>query len=111
MDILSLLGKEPALGGLPPERPHPAAISGMQGGSSILAAAYLSKQLNHKGIFIAREEAGVQEILATFRALLGDKVYYLPERDFLFDRYSAVSRERESQQAETLKKMRSGDSV
>ncbi|MBQ8600357.1 MAG: transcription-repair coupling factor [Clostridia bacterium] len=109
MNILSLLRQEPALEGLPPSLPRPTSISGMQGGSSILAAAYLCKQLNHKGIFIAREEAGVSEILATFRALLGDKVYYLPERDFLFDRYSAVSRERESRQAETLKKMKSGD--
>ena len=109
MDIRSLLRREPALRELPPKLPRPVAISGMQGQSSILAAAYLCKQLNHKGIFVAREEAGVSEILATFRALLGEKVYYLPERDFLFDRYSAHSRERENQQAETLKKMKSGD--
>jgi len=109
MDILNILQKEPALQAPPPSLPRPVAIGGMQGQSSVLAAAYLCKKWNHKGIFVAREEAGVSEILATFRALLGEKVYYLPERDFVFDRYAAISRERENQQAETLKKLRSGD--
>ena len=97
MELYSLLRQEPALSGPPPALPHPVAISGMQGQSSILAAAYLARKLNHKGIFVAREEAGASEILAAFRALLGEKVYYLPERDFRFDRFSARSMEREHQ--------------
>ncbi len=109
MELYSLLRQEPALNAPPPALPHPVAISGMQGQSSILAAAYLAKKWNHKGIFVAREEAGAAEILAAFRALLGEKVYYLPERDFRFDRYSARSMEREHQLAETLKHLKNGD--
>ncbi len=109
MSILDILRQEPALQNLPPASPRPTAISGMQGQSSVLAAASLCKQQNHKGMFILREEAGVSEILATFHALLGDGVYYLPERDFLFDRYAAHSKERENQQSETLKRLRNGD--
>ena len=107
-DILKLLAQEPALTDLPLKGSKPAAITGMLGQSSILSAAYLCKQSNHKGIFVAREEAGAAEILAAFRALLGDDVLYLPERDFVFDTYAARSTERDHQQAETLKRMREG---
>ncbi len=109
MNLLSLLAQEPALQGLPAGGDKPAALSGMLGKASLLAAAHLLKQSNDKGIFILREEAGVAEILADLRALLGDKVYYLPERDLVFDTYSARSRERESEQAETIRKLRQGD--
>ena len=109
MELLSLLKNEPSLQELPLTGERPIAINGLQGQSSILAAAYLCKQSNHKGIFVTRQETGVAEILGTLRALLGEKVYYLPERDFLFDEYSARSRERENNHAEVLKKLRNGD--
>ncbi len=109
MDLLSLLQQEPALQDLPLNGSRPIAVNGLQGQSSVLAAAYLCKQWNHKGIFVTRQEAGGREILAAFHALLGEKVYYLPERDFLFDEFSARSRERENTHAQVLKKMREGD--
>ncbi|MBQ8893502.1 MAG: transcription-repair coupling factor [Clostridia bacterium] len=109
MDFLSLLNREPALQELPFEGRYPLAINGLQGQSSLLTAAYLCKQFHHKGIYVTRQEAGGKEILAAFRALLGEKVYYLPERDFLFDSYSARSKDRENEQAEVLKKLRQGD--
>ncbi len=109
MDLLSLLKKEPALRDLPLTGDRPIAVNGLQGQSSILSAAFLCKQQNHKGIFVTRQEAGGAEILGTLRTLLGEKVYYLPERDFLFDDYSARSKERENTHAEVLKKMRTGD--
>ncbi len=109
MDLLSLLKREPSLEGLPLEGDRPIAVNGLQGQSSILAAAYLCKQSNHKGIFVTRQEAGGAEILGALRALLGEKVYYLPERDYLFDDFSARSKERENEHAEVLKKMRQGD--
>ena len=109
MDILSLLDREPALQNLPAGGGRPVAINGLSGKSGIPVAAYLCKKLHHKGIYVIRQEAGQEEILAAFRALLGEKVYYLPERDFLFDAYSARSRDWEIRQAETLKKMRTGD--
>ncbi|MBQ7035128.1 MAG: transcription-repair coupling factor [Clostridia bacterium] len=109
MDLLTLLAREPAFVGLPAAEPHPAAISGVLGKAGLLAAATLCNQSNDKGILVIREEAGVAEILADLRALLGEKVYYLPERDFLFDTYSARTRERETAQAEVLRRMREGD--
>ncbi len=109
MDLLSLLKSEPALRDLPLSGARPIAINGLQGQSSILSAAFLCKEFHHKGIFVTRQEAGGAEILGALRALLGEKVYYLPERDFLFDEYSARSQERENAHAEVLKKMRSGD--
>ncbi len=108
-NILNLLAQEPTLADLPLKGDRPAAITGMLGQSSILSAAYLCKQSNHKGIFVAREEAGAAEILAAFRALLGEGVLYLPERDFVFDTFAARSTERDHQQAETLKRMREGN--
>ncbi len=109
MDLLSLLAREPALKGLPAGGDKPAAISGMLGKAAILSAAYLCQKSNDKGIFVVREEAGVAEILADLRALLGDGVYFLPERDLLFDTYSARSRTGENTRAEVLRKMRTGD--
>ncbi len=107
--ILDLLKNEPALQELPLGGALPIALDGLQGQGSILSAAWLCKESGKKGIFVAREEAGIAEILAAFRALLGDDVLYLPERDYLFDTYSAQSRERENEQAEVLKRMRAGD--
>ena len=74
MELLSLLRNEPALQGLPLSGERPIAVNGLQGQSSILAAAYLCKEWNHKGIFVTRQEAGGAEILGTFRALLGEQV-------------------------------------
>ncbi len=99
---------EPALQDLPLSGERPVAVNGLQGQSSLLAAAYLCKEWNHKGIFVTRQEAGGAEILGTLRALLGEKVYYLPERDFLFDEYSARSKDRENAHAEVLKKLKNG---
>ncbi len=107
--LLNLLAQEPALAGLPAGGDRPVAVTGMLSQSSILSAAYLCKKSNHKGIFVAREEAGVAEILAAFRALLGEDVLYLPERDFLFDTFAARSAEQEHTHAETLKRMREGN--
>ena len=89
MDILSLFKREPGLQKLPIGGNRPIALNGLQGQGSLLAAAHLCKELNHPGILILSREAGVSEILATLRALLGEKVYYLPEREFMFDTFSA----------------------
>ncbi len=109
MRLVSLLEREPGLQGLPIQGDRPIALNGLQGNGCLLAAAHLCEKLNHKGIFILSREAGVQEILATFRALLGEKVYYLPEREFLFDTFSAHSRESESSREDILNKLRRGD--
>ncbi|MBQ6824609.1 MAG: hypothetical protein IJP27_08135, partial [Clostridia bacterium] len=109
MNLLDLLRREPTLQELPFEGSYPIALNGLQGQSSLLTAAYLCKQSNHKGILVTRQGAGGKEILGTLRALLGEKVYYLPERDFVFDDYAARSMERENEHAEVLKKMRSSD--
>ena len=109
MDLLQLLEREPALQELPFNGNYPVVLNGLQGHSSLLTAAYLCKKTNHKGIYVTRGEAGGKEILAVLRALLGEKVYVLPERDYVFGDYAARSMERENEHAEVLKKMRHGD--
>ncbi len=108
-EIVALLAREPALQGLPLGGRDPILINGLSGAAGYLAAAYLCKQQQKTGIYVLREEAGAAEILALFHALLGEKVFYLPERDLLFDSFSAHSQETEHQRAEALKQMSSGD--
>ncbi|MBQ7095273.1 MAG: transcription-repair coupling factor [Clostridia bacterium] len=109
MSLTNLLREEPALKGLPLEGSRPIAINGLSGGGCYLAAAALCQNSNHKGIYVAREEAGVQKILSAFRALLGDGVLYLPERELLFEEYAARSREEENLRADTIARMQKGN--
>ena len=109
MNFWSVLARDPALKSLPTGAQKPTAINGLQGGGSILTAACFCEKEHQKGIFVARQEAGIAEILAAFRALLGEDVFYLPERDFLFDDFSAHSHEAENKQADLLKRMREGN--
>ena len=108
MDFTKLLQAEPALKELPLQGARPIALSGLSGSGGWLVAATLCKTTNHKGIFIAREEAGVQKILSVFRALLGDNVIYLPERELIFDEFAARSREEENLRAEAVARMQEG---